>query len=229
MDFSEILLNQRSNSALMILDFNQITKGLPNYQNIQLYFSKSTLDGGDPRSAENRQAFNDQFLELAGVKYLIGRYGEDRLEMLRGSQIAREGRTIHLGIDLFTKDLEPVHAPAAGTIVVVGKELEPHSYGNYVVIEHQEDDGSYFYTFYGHLSDRAPKIGRRVSAGEQFAWLGDYLNNENGGWSRHLHFQLLTEKPSQTVAPIGYSTKDNWPVNQLKFPDPNKVLQLTNI
>ena len=78
---------------------------------------------------ENRQRFNNQYLERAGLRYLISRYAEDRIEMLRGSQIEKEERTIHMGIDIFSKDLEDIFVPSDGEIVASGKETCDHALG----------------------------------------------------------------------------------------------------
>lgn len=224
---AEVLPGMREQSVVMILDFNHIDDQIPDYQNIQRFFEISEAKGINPRLPENRQRFNNEFLQQAGQRYLIGRYGEDRLEMLRGSQIAAEGRTIHLGVDLFCSELEQVHAPLSATVVRAGQEAGSHTYGYYVVLQHQYED-EVFYTFYGHLSANLPAVGTHLQAGESFAQLGDYERNENGGWSRHLHFQLLTKLPQPGQTPIGYSTPEKWQENTQLFPDPQLVLALTN-
>lgn len=221
---AEIMPGIRTESEVVILDFSQIPEDLPSYKNIQSFFRRNTRKGVDPKTPEARQSFNDNFLRRTKKRYLIGRYGENRIEMLRGSRIASEGRTIHLGIDLFTQNSETLYAPFDGKVVLSGREGENHSYGNYCVLEHSFGEEK-IYTFYGHLSSQLPKVGTNIRRNEPFASLGSYKDNENGGWSIHLHFQLLVDLAPIGV-PIGYSTPNNFPENKEKFPDPNIILEL---
>lgn len=204
-------------SRLMILDFSEIPPRLRPEENIRQYFEDCSSRGINPRLPEHRQAFNDHMLEACNVRYLVSRYGEDRRAMLVGSQIAAEGRTIHMGIDIFSRDLEPVFAPCDGEIVLTGVEPEPHSYGNYLAFRPTGQRNLYF--FMGHLSRELPALGP-VNAGQQIAQLGDYHNNENGGWSRHLHLQVIRELPAPGTTPDGYSTRERFDASNTAFPDP---------
>ena len=222
--FVEILPQMRARSEIMFLDFKQIPKRIVAYKNIKGFFNDCKKKGIDPKLAENRQKFNDQFLELSKKRYLIGRYAEDRIEMLRGSSIEKEGRTLHLGIDIFSKDLEDVYSPYDGVIVRIGREPGSHSYGHYVIVKH-ETEGLVWYSFFGHLSKNLPKL-KSVIAGEKIATLGDFVDDENGGWSRHVHYQILMNLPDEGETPIGYSTKKKLKENEDLFPDPNIVLRI---
>jgi murein DD-endopeptidase MepM/ murein hydrolase activator NlpD len=204
-------------SKLMILDFSEIPAGARDEENIRLFFEDCEKRGLNARLPENRQQFNNRMLESTGARYLVSRYAEDRSAMLTGSQIAKEGRTLHMGIDIFSKNLEPVFAPCDGQIVRTGFEDEDHSYGHYLIIKPAEDIGAYI--FMGHLSKGLPAPGR-IKAGERIATLGNFVHNENGGWSRHLHLQFITELPPTSQTPIGYSTKAAFPKNSQRFPDP---------
>lgn len=156
-------------SKLMTLDFSQILSGAPEAENIEAFFRDCEAKGVNPRLPQNRQQFNNRMLGATGTRYLVSRYGEDRSAMLTGSQIAAEGRNLHMGIDIFSRDL--------------------------------------------------PTLGR-IEAGEPIATLGDYHDNENGGWSRHLHLQIITALPPEGETPIGYSTKETFNENSHRFPDP---------
>lgn len=207
-------------SRLMILDFREILVGTPADESIEHFFKESEASGINPRLPENRQAFNDRLLDKTGARYLISRYGEDRISMLQGSSIAEEGRTIHLGIDIFSKACEPLFAPCDGTVVRVGREPEAHSFGYYLIFEPAESLGVYI--FLGHLSSELPAVGQYIEAGQTIARLGDYRNGENGGWSRHLHLQMLRELPLEDTAPVGYSTRADFTRYQQEFPDPSE-------
>lgn len=64
---------------------------------------------------------------------------------------------------------------------------------------------------------------KKISQGQKIAHLGDYQDNENGGWSRPLHIQILKELPDEGTTPDGYSTKQELKQNLEKYPDPLKL------
>lgn len=218
-EFYELLPQLFTRSEIMILDFNQIPANLPEYKNIKIYFKKSVSLGIDPKLPENRQKYNDNFLNNTGKRYLISRYAEDRIEMFRGSKIAREGRTIHLGVDIFSKSLESVSAPCDAEIVTAAKEEGNHSFGHYIILK-PDPAVTKNYIFLGHLSKKLPQLSK-VIRGQQVARLGDYINGENGWWSRHLHVQLLRDLPTDNSFIPGYSSKENFSENRIKYPDPS--------
>jgi murein DD-endopeptidase MepM/ murein hydrolase activator NlpD len=216
MTFTEPLPELFTRSKLMILDFSEIPAGAPEAENVSLFFKDCETRGTNPRLPENRQQFNNRMLEETGARYLVSRYAEDRSAMLAGSQIAKEGRTLHMGIDIFSRNLEPVYAPCDGEIIRTGFEDEDHSYGHYLIIRPADFQG--VYVFMGHLSKDLPAAGP-VKAGDKIATLGDYHHGENGGWSRHLHLQFIRDVPPEGETPIGYSTKAAFPENSQKFPN----------
>jgi hypothetical protein len=204
-------------SKLLMLDFGQIPQDTPAAENIQKFFTDCEAKGLDPRVPENRQHFNEIMLKSSNAHYLVSRYAEDRSSMLSGSKIAEEGRTFHLGVDVFCKELETVCAPCDGKIIMVGREKQKHSFGHYCVL--RPDKPELPHIFFGHLGADSNKLGR-CKSGEPIARLGDFIDGENGGWSRHLHLQMLKELPEDSEAPLGYSTKENLPANMKRFPDP---------
>lgn len=216
MKLQEIMPEMFTRSRLLVLDFIQIPEDTPEDESMEHYFTQCEAEGINPRLPENRQRFNDRLLAKTGARYLVSRYGEDRSAMLAGSQIANEGRTLHLGIDIFSKDQEPVYAPCEGEILRADKEPGPHSCGNYVIFKPDHLD---IYFRFDHLSSDWPELGR-VKQGKQIARLGDYTNGENGGWSRHLHLQALAELPPAHAPLIGYSSKADFAENSQKFPSP---------
>lgn len=224
----EIFAGMRKDSIVMPLDFSQIPPETPDTLRIDRFFETAEARGINPRLPEERQRFNDALLAQTGKKYLIGRYLENRIAMLAGSWIAKEGRTYHLGIDIFTSGLELLHAPTTGTVVRSDREEGSHTYGYYTILEHVID-GKVLYGFYGHLSAKLPPVGTIVQSGQPFAQLGDFVNDENGGWSRHVHVQLLQELPDGEGWPTGYSTFENLAQDSKRFPDPNLLLQIPGL
>jgi len=135
----------------------------------------------------------------AGATVAFGGYGEARL-LYSTPLFAAEGaapgerRTVHLGVDLFGKAGTPVHAPLRGEVLAVAENLAPLDYGPVLVLAHETDKGLPFYTLFGHLSReslKGMKAGRRIKAGQRIASVG--TPNVNGGWTPHLHVQLVTD------------------------------------
>ncbi|HEX5475830.1 MAG TPA: aminotransferase class III-fold pyridoxal phosphate-dependent enzyme [Vicinamibacterales bacterium] len=159
----------------------------------------SPLVEGDPRA--NAEPRLTPRLEMATTApgragaVAIGRYGEPRLlytSPLFGTPLD-EPRTIHLGIDLFAPAGTSVFVPLAGVVHAFADNAAALDYGPVVIVAHATDAGT-FYTLYGHLSRtslRALRAGQRLEAGERVGWIGSA--GENGGWTPHLHFQVLLE------------------------------------
>ena len=226
-EFAEIMPELRTRSEVVYLDFKEIPADDPSYKNIQLFFKECQKKKLNPRLPQQRQAFNDRFLQESGQRYLLGRYLEDRSAMLEDSFIETEEGTIHLGLDIFSRDLEPVSAPYDGTVALVGEERGAWSYGNYVMLEHKINSLSW-YSFFGHLAAGLPNPGRFLAKGEQLGRLGDH--QENGGWSRHLHYQLLRGTVVEATAmetieaPVGYCRKEEVEKYKQWYPDPRLVV-----
>jgi len=152
-------------------------------------------DNAEPRlTARVFSAMRD-----AGVRVAIGRYDEPRLLYVApafalGPRPTDEHRTIHIGLDLFAEAGTPVYAPLAGVIHACADNATLQDYGPVIVLRHVTDEGTPFFTLYGHLSReslRTLEIGRAVTAGEQIATLG--AASENGGWTPHLHLQIMSD------------------------------------
>ena len=160
----------------------------------------------------------------------IGRYGEPRL--LYSTALFDSGgerRTIHLGVDLFADAGTAVHAPLHGVVVAAANNAAPLDYGPVVIIEHRTGEGDTFYTLYGHLSLDALTecpVGRVVEAGERLAAIGGAA--VNGGWTPHLHFQVMVDLLDAGTDFPGVCRASQWPVWTALSPDPNLVLRLSN-
>ena len=161
----------------------------------------STFLGADPRASETAILSEKIFREMkrAGASVGVGRYDEPRLlysAPLFGSagNPTSERRTIHLGIDLFAEQGTTLHAPLDGVVHIVANNSSPLDYGPLVILRHETSGREEFFTLYGHLSKDildSLEVGQRVARGQPFARVGSA--QENGGWTPHLHFQIILD------------------------------------
>ncbi len=161
----------------------------------------SPLLSGDERENSEPKLTERVFgaMAEAGVEIGVGRYDEARLLytsplFTSGGALTDEHRAVHLGVDLFTGAGAPVFAPIEGEVHDFAVNDAPLDYGHVIILRHLTSDGFVFYTLYGHLSAESLKglsAGKTVSKGAQIATLGS--PDENGGWTPHLHFQIITD------------------------------------
>jgi len=129
----------------------------------------------------------------------LGGYGEARLcytapEFATAAGPGAERRTVHLGLDVWSRPGTPVHAPLAGRVLVACDNTAWLDYGPVVVLEHATDDGLAFFSLYGHLSRESLgrlAVGDEIPAGGLVGWVGTPA--DNGGWAPHVHVQLLLD------------------------------------
>lgn len=91
---------------------------------------------------------------------------------------------------------KPIMAAKSGTVIIV--EHLKTSYGNYVMIDH--NDGTY--SLYAHMSSTAAREGQEVSQGQTIGYVGS-TGNSSGP---HLHFEIRvgSGKYSERVNPLNY-------------------------
>ena len=100
----------------------------------------------------------------------------------------------------------------------------PLDYGPVIILKHETDQLDSFYTLYGHLTRQslaANPIGRRVAAGDAFAAIGPA--DVNGGWSPHLHFQVIVALLDLGVDFPGVCRASQRRIWQAFSPDPQPV------
>lgn len=99
-------------------------------------------------------------------------------------------RDPHRGVDLESKEGEPVYAPAAGIVVFAGRDHDraytpwDDYYGNLIVLQHE--DG--LFSLYGHLSKINVSVGDQVQIGDFIASVG----HTGVAIGSHLHFEVRT-------------------------------------
>lgn len=98
------------------------------------------------------------------------------------------GREFHTGLDISgTGYGSPAYASNNGTVVT---STYHYSYGNYIVINHNNG----YYTLYAHLSKRLKNVGDIVSRGEQIGKIG----STGSATGPHLHFEVWKGGPPFT-------------------------------
>lgn len=186
-------------------------------------------DGMQGMPSYSDRAF-DAWFAGQGVDYGLGPYGEDRA-VYRTAQFADAAspmrRTVHLGVDVFALTGTSVHAPLPGVVEHVTYNADPLDYGHTLILRH-DAGGVPFWTLYGHLAATLPglcRVGETVAAGQLVAHLGDW--HENGGWSAHLHFQVMTDMLAQSAGNFfGVGHAGIWAVWQAICPDPCRLMGL---
>ncbi|MHA1944768.1 MAG: aminotransferase class III-fold pyridoxal phosphate-dependent enzyme [Candidatus Hodarchaeales archaeon] len=166
------------------------------------------------------------------VRVVIGRYNEPRLfytkpEFKYEGNERGEYRTIHLGIDIFSAPDTPIFAPYQGVVHSFQNNESELDYGPTIILEHQVDPDIKFYTLYGHLSpDSLTKveIGANIDKGARIGSIGDI--KDNGGWTPHLHFQIITDIMDYRGTFPGVIYEKNRDVWLSICPDPNLILQI---
>ncbi len=168
----------------------------------------------------------------------LGRYGEARIvyttkNFRPAGRPYAEGRTVHLGIDVFAAAGTPVFAPFEGTVIFARDNAERLDYGPTIILEHRADAAGpggeplVFWTLYGHLgraSLEGMTPGRAVKKGERIGTVGTMP--ENGGWPPHLHFQVILDLFDEQGNYPGVCRASEWDVWRAICPNPNLILGL---
>ena len=200
-----------------------------------LDLSAASVESGRLTMADDEAAFTAYVLgRMAAEKKpaAIGRYNEARAAYTTDAfRVKRndgwETRTVHLGVDIFMAPGTSVFAPLDGVVRGTRDNAAFQDYGPTVILEHALPAGPTFYTLYGHLSRASLaglREGQRVRRGDRIAEVG--APPENGGWSPHLHFQVITDLLDKRGEFPGVALPSQRDVWLSLCPDPNLVLGL---
>lgn len=192
----------------------------------------SPLVSGDEKenSVEVFTKTIDELMRSANAKIAVGRYDEARLiysSSLFADDTTGENRTIHLGLDLFTQAGKPIFAPLDGEVYTFGYNSAPLDYGHLIILKHQIDETNEFFTLYGHLGQESIEhlqVGQNIKKGERFASIGE--PHENGGWSPHLHLQIITDLLEADCDCPGVARASEREIWKSFSPDANLILQI---
>lgn len=167
-----------------------------------LDLSVGSLDLGNSQDIYDNEKLNERLSALvsqSSSEVSLGKYNEARAIYSTGAfeERSNEGprwRTIHLGLDFFCERGTSVYAIWEGVIHSLSNNSADRDYGPTLIIEHQVAKDLTFYTLYGHLSEVSLQnkfVGKKIEKGEVIATIGSL--SENGGWTPHLHFQVMLD------------------------------------
>jgi 4-aminobutyrate aminotransferase-like enzyme/Ser/Thr protein kinase RdoA (MazF antagonist) len=194
----------------------------------------STFLGAKPGVVNNpevRERFSAA-MKQARAAFAVGRYDEPRLvytsaQFGASNNPTDERRTVHLGIDLFVAPGTRLRAPLDGLVCVVANNAAPLDYGPLVILQHETGNGEKFFALYGHLSKETLvglKAGQRIGRGEEFARVG--ATEENGGWTPHVHFQIILDLLELGADFPGVAYASQRAVWTSLSPDPNLLVRI---
>ena len=168
-------------------------------------------------------------LKESGATVGIGRYCENRwvYESSDFDNADSNARTFHLGVDLWMEVGAPVYAPLDGEVELFNDNAKHLDYGPVVILRHKCDDGTPFWTLYGHLSKKSLtnwQVGKVFKAGELIGWMGD--ESENVGWPPHVHFQLLTDLCGMGIDIYGVAPREEVSLWREISLNPNLILRI---
>ncbi len=218
--------NQRSFASVLDVDLR-----IEPCTVLDLSIGSAMISGDERENAEpalTRRVFGA--MRDAGAPVGIGRYDEPRLLYTSsffagGGSPLEERRTIHIGLDLFAEAGTPVYAPLDGTVHAFADNRAPLDYGPLIILRHETDDGTEFFTLYGHLSRESLvglEIGARIARGDRIATMG--TPEVNVGWTPHLHLQLIADLLGLGTEYPGVARASQRAVWQSLSPDPNLIV-----
>jgi len=235
-------LSPHPNNAKVTAWLNRNQKSFLNLLGSEFDYSKvSIIDlsvGSKDYAAPDEVSNPEHFIGMVESKLLqentnhgIGRYNEARM-IYAGLQYSEkemtESRTVHIALDFFTKSGTPIYAPLEGVIHSFKNNDLPFDNGPTIVLEHKTDDGTPFYTLYGHLSlDSIANIevGQTIVWGQEIGKIGEYPTN--GGWPSHLHFQIILDMLDFQGDYFGACWPSQRNIWTSICPDPNLIIGLS--
>ena len=216
------------NRFLQIENVKVIEDSIPYSQYIPLDLSIAntklyTMDFGN---ALIFKKYIENYLQKNNAKVAFGGYNEIRNLYSQNINFNEDERNIHLGIDFWIKAGTSVLAALDGTVYGFDFNTGLGNYGPTIILEHQLEN-QVFYTLYGHLSMESIEnieIGTIFKKGQTLATLGDATIN--GGYSPHLHFQIIKNIEDNFADYPGVCSKKNLDYYLENCPDPNLLIKI---
>ncbi len=199
------------------------------YIPLDLSISNTELSKIEMINPQIFEAYIENHLLKNNAKVAFGGYNEER-NLYKQSNLFNDEqsdeRNIHIGMDLWIEAGTPVLAAIDGTVFGFGFNAGKGNYGPTIILKHSFENQT-FYTLYGHLSVESIEnieIGTVFKKGEQIATLGD--SSVNGGYSPHLHFQIIKNIDDYLSDFPGVCSKKDLDYYLENCPDPNLLLKI---
>ena len=187
------------------------------------------LEEIDTTNPEEYGAWKQKKLAEKNAVIGIGKYNEDRCIYRSKLFQSTEPRSLHLGIDINMPARSKVFSPLDGEVHSFKDNNNKGDYGPTIILRHNIN-GKIFHTLYGHLSkDSLEKLhrGMKVQKGQHIAYIGG--THENGGWSPHLHFQIIIDMEGKEGDYPGVAKPSEADRYLKNCPDPNLLLRIKRI
>jgi peptidoglycan LD-endopeptidase LytH len=189
---------------------------------LPLSIGHEKLVGHDISTYEGLDFYVNSVKKEANCRVAYGGYGEHRGIYASSGHFnnTENDRCIHLGIDLWATAGTAVFAPLDGTIHSFQYNGNVLDYGATIITEHILD-GQKFQLLFGHLSLKSLENcvkNAKILRGSKIAQLGN--RTENGGWSPHLHLQMILDLEGNSGDYAGVATKRNAPILLENCPSP---------
>ncbi len=199
------------------------------YIPLDLSVSNTELSKIDVSDSKEFEIFIENHLLKNNAKVAFGGYNEER-NLYKQSNLFNDEqsdeRNIHIGMDLWIEAGTPVLAAIDGTVYGFDFNAGKGNYGPTIILKHNFENQT-FYTLYGHLSVESienVEIGTVFQKGVQIATLGD--SSVNGGYSPHLHFQIIKNIDDNQSDYPGVCSKKDLVYYLENCPDPNLLLKI---
>lgn len=135
-------------------------------------------------------SYINDFQSQSNVTYAYGGYLEKRgLYAASPHFYSSEMRDIHLGVDVWAEAHTPIYAPYDCKIHSYKYNKKRTDYGHCLILKSQD-----YHILFGHLSPSYLKLLaglKNVKKGQLIGHIGE--KNTNGGWTPHLHLQLIKD------------------------------------
>ncbi len=219
------------NFFLQIKDVKVVDSSIPysKYIPLELSIANTELSKIDVKNPDLFEAYVENYLQKNNAKVAFGGYNEVRnlynqTTLFNDEQT--DERNIHIGMDLWIKAGTLVLAALDGIVYGFDYNAGKGNYGPTIILKHTIKN-QIFYTLYGHLSVESIEnieIGSNFKKGQTVATLGD--SSVNGGYSPHLHFQIIKNIEDNFSDYPGVCSKKNLDYYLENCPDPNLLLKI---
>ncbi|MCI4442643.1 MAG: peptidoglycan DD-metalloendopeptidase family protein [Lentimicrobium sp.] len=196
------------------------------YSPIDLSISNEELLKINMENTADFENYIENHLQKNNAKVAFGGYNEERNLYNQNAHFNEDKRNIHIGMDLWIKAGTSILAALDGTVYGFDFNAGKGNYGPTIILEHTIENQT-FYTLYGHLSVESIEnieIGTLFKKGQTLATLGD--SSVNGGYSPHLHFQIIKNIEDNFSDYPGVCSKNTLNYYLENCTDPNLLLKI---